>query len=344
MKSAYLEVDLEAILYNYRHLKCFYQKNIIAVLKDDAYGVGLVKIAKTLENEEGLIVAINHLNEAIELRENGFSKEILYLNVFDENDLEILKKYQISVILNSLEQLKLLVNSPIPFHIKFNVGMNRLGLNETDSLKAIKILNDNQNKYHLIGAMSHFPTNDSNHTFYYRFEKLVKMLKYDNLIIHCHASNSLNEYFPNITNYIRVGLKLYGIGERSTFLHSALTLKAPILTYKKISKNQDVGYDLTYKTPQNGYLYILPIGYGQGLPRFQESTIFQNYYYLKQAGKISMDYATYFASVLIDINEDVEIFGKNVPIESLAISNNLDPHEIITNLKVLKKYHKITLK
>ncbi len=344
MKEAILHIDLDSILYNYRHLKCFYKKNVIAVLKDNAYGLGLIEIAKTLENEDGLIIAINHLNEAKLLRENNFAKDILYLNVFDENDLDFIKKYNISVILNSLDQLKLLKNSLIPFHIKFNTGMNRLGLNEIDAIKAIKILNSKPKNYNLVGALTHIPTDDKDHAFYYKFEKLVKMLNYKNLIIHCHASNSLNEYFDNITNYIRVGLKLYGIGERSTFLHLALTLKAPILDIKTIKKNEQVGYDLSYTTSSDGYLYILPIGYGQGLPRFNDSIVYTNYAFLKQAGKISMDYSTFFSNSYFDLNNEIEIFGHNVPIESLALLNKIDPHEIIVNLKTKKQYHKLTIK
>ena len=51
MKEAILKVDLDNILYNYRHIKCYYKKNVIAILKDDAYGLGLIEIAKTLQYE-----------------------------------------------------------------------------------------------------------------------------------------------------------------------------------------------------------------------------------------------------------------------------------------------------
>ena len=106
MKEAILHVDLDAILYNYRHLKCYYKKNVIAVLKDDAYHIGLLKVMETLKNEEGIIIAINHLSEAILLRENGFENDILYLNVFDSEDIPTIIKYNISVIIDSLTQLK----------------------------------------------------------------------------------------------------------------------------------------------------------------------------------------------------------------------------------------------
>lgn len=345
MKEAYLKIDLDSILYNYRHLKCYYQKNVIAVLKDDAYGVGLIEVMKTLQYEKDLIIAINHLNEAIALRKNGFKKDILYLNVFDEKDIPIIQKYNISVIVESFYQLKLLKNQLIRFHIKFNTGMNRIGFDEIDAPKAIKELNTFSKQYQLVGAMTHFADEDQNHSAFFKFEKHVKQLQKKDLIVHCFASNSLSEYFDEkITNYIRVGIKLYGIGERSTFLHSTLTLMSPIISIHAVKEKQKVGYDFIYETPTDGHLYLLPIGYGQGWGRFKQSFAFTNYRFLKQAGKISMDYSSYFSKQFIDLQEEVELFGKNIPLESLCQINDIDPHEILVRLKVRKEYHKITLK
>ena len=342
MKEAIMNVDLDSIVYNYRHLKCYYSQNVIAVLKDNAYGVGLLEIANALKYEEGLIIAINKLCEAILLREHGFTKDILYLNVFDNEDVDIIKKYDISVIIDNLDQLEFLKNTNIKFHLKINTGMNRLGLNEVDYKKAIKIVNTT--KYNLVGIMTHFADSDKNHKSYELFEKYVKMMPhYEQLIIHCFASSSLNEKFNNITNHIRVGIKLYGIGERNSFLHNSLTLYSPIISKKEINAFQSVGYDYLYKTKGKGYLYILPIGYGQGWGRFNNSLGFNNYNYLSQAGQISMDYSTYFCKKSISNDEIIELFGKNVPLEIVCKENNIDPHEILVKLKVKKNYIKKTL-
>jgi alanine racemase len=85
--------------------------------------------------------------------------------------------------------------------------------------------------------MTHFADQDNNHASYNLFEKYVKLVNKKDLMIHCFASSSLNEYFENKCTHIRVGLKLLGITERSSFLHYALRLTSPILTIKKINKN-----------------------------------------------------------------------------------------------------------
>ena len=339
MKSAELQIDLDAILYNVRHLKCYYQKNVIAVLKDNAYGLGLLPIAKVLQYEDNIVFALSDFNEIKLLRENNINNRIIYLNVFDENDLEIINKYNIDVIVQSIKQYEIIKDKSIPFHIKVNTGMNRLGLNKKDFSKIVKYIKTDNN---LAGIMTHFANDDANHKSYYLFENFVKELKRNDIMIHCFASSSLNERFDDISNYIRIGIKLYGIGERNSFLHNALTLTSPILTIKKVNKFDKVGYDLTYQALENGYLYILPIGYGQGCGRFTNSFAFCNYSYLKQAGKISMDYSTYYSKTKRSENEIVELFGSHISIESIAKANNMSPHEIIIHLKANKKYIKKT--
>ena len=338
MKSATLHIDLDSIIYNYRHLKCYYKKNVIAVLKDDAYGVGLIEVYKALQYEEGLIIAVSDLLETKQLRDNNYKGDILYLNVFDESDVNFLKENNVTVIIDSLEQLQIVKDNKLKFHLKINTGMNRIGLSNKDIFKAIDLINGSK-EYLITGIMTHFADEDSNHNSYHLFEKYVKLVNKKDLIIHCFASSSLNEYFDNISTHIRIGLKLFGITERSSFLHYALRLTSPILTIKKINKNEFVGYDKTYETEEKGYLIILPIGYGKGLYRFSKSIAYVNNIYLKQAGKISMDYATYFSKQNIDKNEEIELFGKKVPIESLCKTNNISAHELLVNLKVNKKYY-----
>ena len=344
MKEAILHIDLDSILYNYRHLKCYYNKKVIAVLKDNAYGLGLLEVYKTIKDESDLIIALSSLKEIELLRNNMCQNDIIYLNVFDESDIKEIKDNNIIVIVENLKQLELVKKHQLRFHLKFASKMNRLGLNYQDALVAILKINRNINSYKLEGVMTHFANEDKDHSDYYLFESYVRKINKKDLIIHCFASSSLNEYFDNISTHIRVGIKLYGIGERNAFLHNVMTLTAPILSIKEVKKDQEVGYDLTYKCKENGYLYILPIGYGQGLVRYKDSVCFIDGLFLKQAGKISMDYATYFSTTLINTDKNVELFGKKIPIECLCKINDISPHEMIVSLKVKKEYQKLTLK
>ena len=252
MKQATLKIDLDTILYNCKHLKCYYKKKMMAVLKDDAYGLGLLEIANHIKDEVDMVL-VSKIEEIKLLKENAFDKDILYLNVFDKEDIEILKRYQVHVIVDNLSQLEMAKEYNLPFHLKINCGMNRLGLYKKDIEIAIKKIN--KGKYNIKGVMAHFQDEDKHHESYVRFKKYVEKIKIDNLMIHCHASNSLSTYYENITTHIRVGIKLYGLGEKNCFLHNALTLTSPILRINNVDKGEYVGYDKTYCCKEKGYLY-----------------------------------------------------------------------------------------
>ena len=208
----------------------------------------------------------------------------------------------------------------------------------TSTNKGEPVVND-EKSYNLEGVMSHFADDDKHHEAYYLFEDYVKKIKKKNIMIHCFASSSLNSYFENISTHIRVGLKLFGIGERNSFLHNVVRLTCLPLSIKKIGKDERVGYDFSYMTKESGYLYILPFGYGKGFPRLNNLVAFCDNSYLRQAGKMSMDFSTFYFRKLLKTNDEIEIFGKKIPIESICKNNDVSAHELLVNLKVNKKYY-----
>ncbi len=339
MKKAIKHIDLQAITYNYKHLKCSYNKNIIAVLKDNAYGCGLVKIAKQLQNEEKIIIAVKDFKEAILLRRNEIKCPILVLGVFEKEDLKLAKYYNVSVIVADFNQINMLKNSKVNFHLKLNSHMNRLGLSQEEFIRAYKICYKNKS-YNLEGLMTHFATSDDNNYQYNYFIDTLKQINYDpSLIVHCFSSKSLKQ--DVYTNYVRVGLKLFGFLERSAMLKDAITLFAPVVKIIPIKKDEKVGYDFTYKAPSDGYIHIIPIGYGQGWGIFNTSFAFCDYQYLTQAGKNSMDFSAYFCRNKIKEDTMLELISLNVPIEHLSTLNNISIYQILTSLKNLKTIYDI---
>ncbi len=335
MKEAYAQINLDAILYNYRHLKCQYHKNIIAVIKDDAYGVGAVFVANKLKNEEGIIFAVKNFDEAIKLRNANILNEILVLGVFEQEDIITAKEYRLSVIVTHLNQLEWLKNQNIPFHLKIDTGMNRLGLSIMEYNQAI--LEVYQNKSYLLkGIMTHFATADEDHQQYDLFCQCLENIDTSNLIIHCFSSNSIRD--ENKTNYARIGMKLYGFLERSAMLKNAVEVFSPIVFKQKVQKGENVGYDFIYKAKEDGYLYVLPIGYANGWGRFNKSLAYLPLHRLEQAGNISMDYSVYFSKEDIKKDMIVELIGLNAPLEKLAQWNHISMYEILSKLKLKHIY------
>lgn len=329
MKKPLLKIDEDAILYNYRHLKCAYEKNIIAVLKDDAYGFGLLKVANLLKNEDGIIFAVKNFDEALQLRLNHIDNDILVLGVFEEKDLAIANKYNLTVLLVNISQLSSLKKSNVKFHIKVNTGMNRLGVKIGQTQALFNLVFQNED-YRLTGIMTHFATKDEDNIQYEIFKKCLASLDTSNLIIHCFSSSSIKK--DNLTTHARIGLKLYGFSERSAMLKNALDLYCPVVCNYKIKRNEKVGYDFMFTAPEDGYLYILPIGYNDGWGRLKISYAYSKGLYLKQAGNISMDFSAYFSATKIDFDEPLQLIGIDTPLEHLATLNGICLHEILLKI------------
>ena len=335
MKKACLKINLDAILYNYRHLKCEYKKNIIAVLKDDAYGMGAIQVANTLKNEEGVVFAVKDIKEGLELRYAHIDTDILILGVIQKEDIPVLQKFHFQVIVTELEQLIFLKNTGIPIHLKINTGMNRLGLAK-DEFKEAFFKCHQQNDYCLKGVMTHFATADENHFQYQQFKEALEGLDLTSLMVHCFSSNSLK--VDDLSNYCRVGIRLYGLFNRDLMLKNALELESPIVHQFFVKKGQKVGYDWLYEVKADGYLCVLPLGYAQGWGRYQKSFAYYENNYLEQAGNISMDYTVYFSPKPIKKDTILELISLHVPIEQVASINRVSVYEILVRLSLDRLY------
>lgn len=336
MKKAFVQINLDAILYNYRHLVCQYHKPVIAVIKDNAYGMGAIQVAHQLKNEPGIIFAVKDFDEAIELRNAKISNDILVLGVFEKKDLDLALHYRLTVVVHTLQQLEDLKDSYLPFHLKINTGMNRLGLSVDDFNLAYQTINENQNQYQLKGIMTHFATADLHHQQYHLFVETLKKIDRSDLMIHCLSSNSLFE--EDFTTHLRVGIKLYGFSERSSLYKSALELYAPIVYKTSVKKGSFVGYDFNYQVPEDGFLYVLPLGYSNGWGRFVKSYAYLNDVYLVQAGNISMDYSVYYTQEDIKKDTILELIGMHIPLEHLTDLNRISLYQMLTNLRVERYY------
>ena len=137
---SFLNIDLSKIKINLDEIKKINNKKIIAVIKSNAYGLGIVEIAKFLESQNINYFAVATLNEGIELRKNNIKSHILVLE--KNNSYKDYLKYNLIYSLYDLESLKEIIksNNSLRMHIKFNTGLNRLGLEEKDLEELIDII------------------------------------------------------------------------------------------------------------------------------------------------------------------------------------------------------------
>lgn len=305
--ESYIEINIKNIVDNYKAIKDYCQKPVIAVIKDNAYGHSLIQVGKALANNNAFMLAVSSINEAIILRKNMVFVPLLLLGRCD--DCRTIYSLKITQGVSSLDQLKKLIkdNFPISIHLEIETGMHRLGLTENEIEEALFLIKNSQLK--LKGIYTHFCSRDNNFQKE-TFERIIKKYFYNQkLLIHSQASNYI-DYQLDYCNAVRVGLALYGYS-KYLFVKPSLKLICPIIRCQPIKKDELVGYDFIEKTTSDGYILTIPFGYSFGLSRFKTLcfTLHNKTYY--QIGKSCMDMMMFFSEEKIESGTLIEIISEN---------------------------------
>ncbi len=358
-----LEVNLDTISNNYINLKKTLKKKVCcaAVVKANAYGLGINKISKILFDSGCRVFFVSNMLEGIELRsilrkEKENNKAAIYiLHGPSEKNLNEFKNYNLRPVLNSLYQLKkweeysLSENYKSKIAIHIDSGMNRLGLNRNEVEEIIK------NKFHLKNfnislIMSHLsnaeeadsPSNDSQKEYFDKISKFFPDSKKSLANSAATLSNSKYHY-----DMVRTGIILY-IGSKfsniSAKLKNSVSLKTHIISISEINKSETVGYGSTFKAKKKTKIATIPIGYADGFPRSLSNSGFAyiNNKKVDIIGRISMDLTVVdITNIETEIGSEVIIFGTNSNLDDIAASGNTISYELLTNLgsRYKRKYN-----
>ena len=290
--TTWTEINLAAIKSNAQAIKARVQRNegpgpsLIAVIKADAYGHGVIPVAEALRAEASMY-AVATLDEAIELRSAGISKPILILFNALPDQAETIVHYQLTqsvyepTLCRALSRLAQVLDRHVKVHVDVDTGMNRGGVWYTEAVGFIQWLTS-LDGVEIEGVFTHFATADEadkSHTYLQlkRFESVLSALSDLNLrppIVHT-ANSAASLTLPNSHfDAVRVGLSLYGIypsphiaEQQVVSLRPALSWKARITCLREAAPGEGVSYGRIYRTDQPTWLATLPIGYADGYPR-----------------------------------------------------------------------------
>ncbi len=286
-RPTFCSIDLEALRWNFRQVrkKVGRPVKVLSVVKANAYGHGAVQVARVLEDEGSYGFGVATLEEGIELRKGGLQSPVLILAGIYPEQIEELLEYHLTPTICEVEALRLLEGLArkrgvsLPFHLKVDTGMGRLGFlpSEIDSwipeLAEIKALK-------LEGVFSNFSQAeraDGNYTQgqVETFKNVVKGLKaqgHHPRLIHLANSAAVIALPSSYFTMVRPGLVLYGIYPsrdmaRRLSLKPILTWKTRILQLKRVPKGAGISYGRTFVTKRESLIAILPVGYADGCHR-----------------------------------------------------------------------------
>lgn len=343
-------IDLSALRQNALAAKKMAgQAKVWAVVKADAYGHGLFRTAKALENiVDGL--ALIEIDSAIRLREEGWQKEILMLQGFyDAADLTAFIQHHIQFAVHDNEQIEVIEavcqrlpeDSTFDLYLKMNTGMNRLGFKPENYAKAYHRLKKLP-QVRQIGMMTHFANADDANNSVLPFAEQVKRFKAGSAGLegnHCIANSAAILEFPEVDfEWVRAGIMLYGAtpgikSAKDFHLIPAMSLESKLISIQEINPGDAVGYGSQFVADKPMRVAVVACGYADGYPRVAPTgtPIIVDGVKTRTVGRVSMDMLGVDVTDIPSarVGSHVELWGKNLPVDEVAEAAGTIGYELL---------------
>ena len=361
LRGAY--VDLAAIRHNVKVLQNLAKNSeVMAVVKADAYGHGLVPVAKAARQGGATWLGTALLEEAISLRNSGDSGRILTWLGSPNDKWQECIDLGIDISVSSIEiasgviKAAKKIGKKAKIHIKVDTGLGRNGVMPNDLADLTSLLEEAtaNGLVEVVAVWTHFALADapSSPTIAKQLEvldasfKFVESRGFKNLMK--HAANSAATLTSPHTHFdlVRPGIAVYGItpggevGKASEFgLRPAMTLKAQAALVKDVPAGHGISYGAEYVTKQNTKIALIPLGYADGIPRIagNKGPVLANGKKFSVAGRVCMDqFVIDIGDLDFSTGDEVILFGdpaQNEPdVEEWAKASQSIGYEIVTRL------------
>lgn len=354
------EIDLDALKYNFNQVKSKTHAPIMAIIKADAYGHGVKQVADTLLKEGAAWFGVATSDEAIELRNMGYTTPILILGVIFPEEYHSIIQRDVSFAVSSYEaalsaqSVAKELNKNALIHIKLDTGMGRIGFDLSDnSIEEIIKISQMEN-ITIQGIFSHMSKADEEDKSYAniqfkRFTAMCSSLEEKGVklpIKHIANSASIATLPHTHLDMVRSGIVNYGlkpsqwVGEEHISLKQVMTLKSKITHIKTVDEDLPISYGGTFVAKRGSKIATVAIGYADGLPRIlsNKAHFLVKGHYVPVVGNICMDQCMIDITGYDDINtqDEVIIFGSDgnntISVDSVALLCGTINYEVVCSV------------
>lgn len=314
---------------------------LLAVVKANAYGHGLMRVLPALDDADGL--ALLELDAAAQLRDAHYSRRILLLEgFFDARELAEIAKLRLAVVVHCEEQVAALeravVSRPLEVFVKVNTGMNRLGLRPAEVARACERLASSP-AVAALRLMTHFARADEDEGVAESvaiFEEACRKLPYPRSLANSAGVMRYDEVGGDI---VRPGIMLYGATPfpydtaAMLGLQPVMTLRSEIIAIQQLAANESVGYGAAYTASRAHRAGVIACGYADGYPRHAPNgtPVLVAGRKVRIVGRVSMDMITVDLSDVPEarVGSPVVLWGEGLPVDDVAAAASTIGYELL---------------
>lgn len=312
-----VEIIKNNIIHNFNYIKTSTEKEIISVVKANAYGHGLKVVVPILSEAGCRYFAVARESEALQILALNL-KEIKILIFETVGDLSLLKENKnLEMCINSLDELKEMVRENVDFsqlHLKFDFGFSRNGFLPSELLEVKEIIM--KNNLYFKGAMTHFfsSSKDGMKVIQEKFIESIKFLGSERFqVIHSQNSDASLSGVGNGSTHVRCGISLLGmldIGVQNENIKRSWNLCGPIYNIKDFSDVDFIGYENIENINSDGFSKVakIKLGYGDGFSKRNSNILCHINGKEYPIVHISMDTSFILVDDSIGLRDSVEIY------------------------------------
>lgn len=359
MHETVLEINLTSLAHNVKQIQNAIGSTtkLMAVVKAFSYGNGSAEVARTLASVKTDYLAVAYVDEGVELRRAGIHLPIMVMSP-DEAGFEAMVAYGLEPEIYSFEIYNAFASflnvqglESYGIHVKINTGMNRLGFEPSEAtLLAQKLVTDQ--RMIVKSVMSHLVASDApEHDLFTAdqitlFEKVCDTLKENigySFIRHIANSHAVQRHPASRLDMVRVGIGLYGTSATAgSDIRKVATLKTTIAQIRHVPAGASVGYERAAIMEKDTRIATVRIGYADGYDRRFSSgagKMYINGVLCPVVGLVCMDMTMIDVTDVKDISlqDEVEIFGEHIAIETLATWSGINMYEMMSGINARVK-------
>jgi alanine racemase len=340
-------IDLGALSHNFARVKQLAPASkVLAVLKANAYGHGMLAVAQALKHADALGVA--RIDEALALRAGGITKPIVLLEgFFHADELQQVVASNLQLVIHHREQAEAILSAqldaPVRVWLKVDSGMHRLGIYPHEFEELYQRLNHSANVQTPMRLMSHFAssdelTNPATAKQQALFNQTIQQAEGE---VSLANSGAVLNWPQSHGDWVRPGLMLYGVSPMEGHsgadhgLSPVMTLCSSVIAVRQVKAGDAVGYGGSWIAARQTRLAVVAMGYGDGYPRAagNNADVLIHGKRFPIVGRVSMDMITVdIGTEPVVVGDKVILWGADLPVEQLARCVDTIPYELLCNI------------